>query len=256
MRRLLSARSVAVTMSLSIAMASGCGSDDGSGGGGTPGIEEFVSDLRISGRDDLVAQLMSGTPPAESAGPVITAPSSATVNPGITVGPVPITSTEEFSTLLLEIPGSSGYWVLDFGSIGGGSGAGTQTGGTDISIDVTFGDNVPDASFDCLFSGSEGGAVGPSDVTSITVEECTVRDFCEGLCDPVEALACREYCSFVSVLPSCVLDATAPVVCSAVFGCMDSATCADVGQCSEQQTDGAISANCAESACEAIESLG
>jgi hypothetical protein len=245
-------------MSLSVAMAmitSGCGNDDGGGGSGTPGIEELVSDLRVSGRDDLVATLMPGSPPAASGGPVVTAPSAATVNPSITVGPVPITSTEEFSTLLLEIPGSTGYWVLDFGSLGGGSGAGTQTGGTEVSVDVTFGDNPPDVNFDCLFSGSEGGAVGPPVVTTITIQECTVRDFCEGSCDPDEAAPCREYCTFASALPSCVLDANAPLVCSAAVACSESATCADAGQCSEEQTDGAISADCAESVCEALESL-
>jgi hypothetical protein len=243
---------VAMTL-LSIAMAtvSGCG---GSGGSGTPGIEEFVSDLRVSGRDDVVAVLMAGDPPAQSGGPVITAPSGATVNPGITVGPVPITSQEEFSTLLLEIPGSNGYWVLDFGSLGSGSGAGT-TGGTDIAVDVTFGANPPEVNFDCLFSGSEDGSVGPDVVTAIVIQECTVSDFCEGRCNPDEAIACSEYCSLSSALPSCLLDASAPVVCGALFACMDSATCAAAGQCSADATDGAISANCAEDTCEALASI-
>jgi hypothetical protein len=242
-------------MWLALAMAmstSGCGSDD-NGGSGTPGIEEFVSDLRVSGRDDIVATLVQGSPPPASGGPVVTAPSGATVNPSTTVGPVPITSTEEFSTLLLEIPGSSGYWLLDIGSLGGGSGAGILTGSMEVSVDVTFGDNPPDANFDCLFSGSEDGAVGPAAVTTIAIEECTVRDFCEGHCDPVEAAPCREYCTFASALPSCVLNANAPLVCLAAVACIDSATCADAGQCSEDQTDGAISASCAESVCEALE---
>jgi len=242
----------ATSLSLGIGMTSGCG---GGGGGGTPGIEEFVSDLRVSGRDDVVATLMKGDPPAESGGPVITAPSSATVNPGITIGPVPITSQEEFSTLLLEIPGASGFWVLDFGSITGGSGAGTQTNGTDISVDITFGGNPPEGNFDCFFSGSQGGAVGPVDVTAITVEECTVRNFCEGLCDPVEAIACTQYCDVVSLLPSCVLDANAPLVCGAIFACMDSETCSAAGQCAEEQTSGAISSGCAQNVCEAVESV-
>jgi hypothetical protein len=233
-------------------MMSGCASDDG-GGGGTPGIEEFVSDLRVSGRDDVVAELMSGSPPPQSGGPVITAPSAATVNPGVTVGPIPITSTEEFTRLLLEIPGASGFWVLDFGSIGNGSGAGT-TGGTDLSVDVTFGANPPDANFDCLFSGSEGGAVGPDVVTTITIEECTVEDFCAERCNPVEAIACAQYCDLPVELPSCLLEANAPLVCGAIFACMDSETCSEAGQCAEEQTDGAISASCAQETCELVES--
>lgn len=239
---------------LGFGMTSGCG--DG-GGGGTPGIEDFVSDMRmrIPGQEDVVATLMQGDPPAESGGPVITAPSSATVNPGTTIGPVPITSQEEFSTLLLEIPGSSGFFVMDFGSIAGGSGAGTQTTGTDISVDITFGDNPPESNFDCFFSGSQGGAVGPSDVTVITVEQCTVRDFCEGRCDPIEAIPCTQYCELPVELPSCILDANAPVVCGAVFACMDSETCSDAGQCAEQQTDGAVSSSCARDFCETLDSV-
>jgi hypothetical protein len=229
-------------------MTSGCGNDDG-GGGGTPGIEEFVSDIRVSGRDDLVAELMPGSPPAASGGPVIAAPSSATVNPGVTVGPVPITSTEEFTRLLLEIPGSSGFWLLDFGSLGGGAGA----TGTDLDVDITFGATPPEGNFDCLFSGSEGGAVGPSVVTTIDVEECTVRDFCEERCNPVEAIACAQYCDLPIELPSCVLDANAPLVCGAIFACMDSETCSAAGQCAEEQTDGAISAGCAQDLCETLE---
>ena len=158
---------LAVSAYLAVAMMTGCGSDDDSGGDGivntptrtatpvstpapsspTPGsssIEDFVSDLRISGRDDLVAVLMPGSPPAESGGPFIGAPTAATVDPGITT-PVLIISDEVYSTLLLAIPGSSGYWVLDFGSLSGGAGT-----STDLQVDVTFGTNPPSSTFDCL----------------------------------------------------------------------------------------------------------
>jgi hypothetical protein len=251
LRRLVLTTSLGVALS----MTSGCGSDDG-GGGGLPGIEEFVSDLRVSGRDDLVAELMPGTPPVQSGGPAISAPDAATVNPGLTVGPVPITSEEVFSRLILEIPGSSGFWVLNFGDLGNGGGAGTGMG-TDLNVDVTFGANPPDANFDCLFSGSEGesGPVGPAETTTITIEDCTVLDFCEERCDPVEAIACTQYCSLVDVLPSCLLEANAPLVCGAIFSCLDSETCSAAGQCAEEETSGAISASCAQDTCEAVESL-
>jgi len=253
----------AASLSMAVAVMPGCGDDDDGGGGNNPdptptatvvpeaGIEDFVSDLRVSGRDDRVAVRMPGDPPAESGGPLIMAPTAATVDPGITVGPVLIFSDEVFSTLLLEIPGSSGYWVLDFGSIGGGAGTGTN-----LNVDVTFGPNPPAAAFDCLFSGSEGGAVGPEVVTSITVEECTVEEFCDGVWEPVDALPCFEYCELPLEQASCILEASVTVVCGAGFACEESVDCAAAGQCVEEVSAGAISAGCAEDFCELLESVG
>lgn len=80
-------------------------------------------------------------------------------------------------------------------------------------------------------------------------------DFCEGRCDPVEAIACTQYCDLVNVLPSCLLEANAPLVCRAVFSCMDSETCSAAGQCAEEESSGAISSGCAQDVCETLDSL-
>jgi hypothetical protein len=177
------------------------------------------------------------------------APVAATV-PDATTQALTVTADEEIETLTLAVPGTDGHFVLDFGSIGPGAGAGSQT----VSIDllVSFTADPPLRTFDCLFNASAGGAVGPNEITAITIDTCTVEEFCNEECSATEAATCVQFCDLLDVLPSCALEINAPAACAAVTNCIATEDCDDVGECAENATDGIVDAACATSTCEAI----
>jgi hypothetical protein len=191
---------------------------------------------------------MRGQPPAAGSGPAIVAPVAATV-PDATTQALTITSDEEFDSLTLSVPGTDGYWVLNFGDLGPGAGAGT---GTSVDVLVTFAVEPPLRSFDCLFNGSNnGGAPGPTDTTAITIDTCTVEEFCAEECSAPEAASCAPLCDFVDEIPSCALAINAPAACAAITSCTSTESCDEVGHCAEEATDGLVDAACATETCEA-----
>lgn len=236
-----------VGLALIVGSFVGCGSDD-DGGGGLPRIEEVLSDFRTA--DGLQAEVVRGEPPAASGGPTIMAPVAVTV-PDATTQALTVTSDEEVEMLTLAVPGTDGYWVLDFGAIGPGAGAGTPV--TSIDLLVGFATNPPLTSFDCLFNASDaGGAVGANETTAVTIDTCTVEELCSDACSPPEAASCLPFCDLISVLPDCALAINAPAACDAVTECLDSSDCDSAGECAESATDGLVDAACATQTCEAV----
>lgn len=240
---------VIVGMALTSAFLAGCnGGDDGGGGGGQPRIEDILSDFTAA--DGTEATLMRGQPPAAAGGPTIVAPVAVTV-PDATTQALTVTSDEEFDSLTLAVLGTDGYWVLNFGDLGPGGGAGT---GTSVDVLVTFAVEPPLRNFDCLFNGSNnGGAPGPNETTAVTVDTCTVEEFCAEECSAPEAANCAPLCDFVGVLPSCALEINAPAACAAITSCMSTVSCEEVGECAEEATDGLVDAACATDTCEATQ---
>jgi hypothetical protein len=237
-----------VVIALAASFLASCGSDD-DGGGGQARIDEVLADFRAAGNPPIEAVLMDGQPPTGSGGPTIIAPPVATV-PDATTQSLVVTADEPIETLTLAVPGTDGYWVLNFGDLGPGSGAGT---GTEIELLVTFAADPPLRNFDCVFSASDaGGAVGPNETTTITIDTCTVEEFCNETCSPAEAASCLPFCEFADVLPPCALDINAPAACDAVTECIESDDCSDAGECAESATDGLVDAACGTDTCEAV----
>ena len=237
-------------MALTAGFLAGCGGDDdGGGGGGQPRIEDVLSDFRAA--DGTEATLMRGQPPAAAGGPTITAPVAVTV-PDATTQALTVTSDDEFDSLTLAVPGTDGYWVLNFGGIGPGLGAGAGTG-TSVDLLVTFAAEPPLRSFDCLFNASNnGGAAGPNETTAVAIDTCTVEEFCNEECSAPEAASCAPFCDLLSALPSCAREINAPAACAAVTSCLSSDDCDAAGQCAEDATDGLVDAACATATCDAI----
>jgi hypothetical protein len=238
-----------VGTALAVGLLAGCdgGDDGGGGGGGQPGIEDVLPEF--TAEDGTEATLMPGQPPAASSGPTIMAPVAATV-PDATTQALTVTSDEEFDSLTLAVPGTDGYWVLNFGDLGPGGGAGT---GTSVNVLVTFAADPPLRNFDCLFNASNnGGAAGATETTAITIDTCTVEEFCSEECSAPEAATCAPFCDVLESLPSCAREINAPAACAAVTQCITSNDCDDAGQCAEDATDGVVDAACATETCEAI----
>ena len=233
---------------LAFGSLAGCnGGDDGGGGGGQPRIEDVLPEFTTAG--GVEATLMSGQPPAAAGGPTIMAPVAATV-PDATTQALTVTSDEEFDSLTLSVPGTDGYWVLNFGDLGPGAGAGTD--GTSVTVLVTFAAEPPLRNFDCLFNGSNnGGAAGPNETTTITIDTCTIEEFCHEECSAPEAATCAPFCDLLDVIPSCALEINAPAACAAITSCTSTESCDEVGQCAEEATDGLVDADCATETCEA-----
>lgn len=121
-------------------------------------IEQSIPQYGVVGFGPLHVE--RGSPPAGGAGgPTLVVPPAATVPAGATVGPVPLTSEQPFTTLVLTVPGSDGFYRAEL-----------EEPTTEVAVQITFGNQPPRSNFDCLFSaGDAGGAVGPAGVTAITI---------------------------------------------------------------------------------------
>jgi hypothetical protein len=103
------------------------------------------------------AILRTGSPPADGAGPVVTAPIPEQILLGGTIQ-VTASASTPFSTVVVAVPGVSDYWELTLAA---------PT--TSVQLLVVFSQDIPKDVFDVRLGGSSGGVFGAAQQSPVSV---------------------------------------------------------------------------------------
>lgn len=119
-------------------------------------IARYISAVQTAS-GDANAVLRTGTPPAASGGPVVSAPIPALVLLGGTIQ-VPASSATAFTKVIVAVPGVSDYWELTL-----------AVPATSVQLLVVFSQDIPKNVFDVLLAGTNGSATGGIQQSTVSV---------------------------------------------------------------------------------------